>query len=183
MKTRRQAAGGLSAVALIAMGVTVACSSGAAKSHGRATVRVSSSPNGEASKTGPQVLADAAKALAAVSSVHLSGTQTSDGEEQKLDLRVQADGLIGSIDTKDGTFQLLAVGGRMYTKGAPAAGASSLLPKAIAARWAGHWTYIDPADNSESASISSDEPTNLKGFAARSHPVGQRRHRRARGHD
>jgi hypothetical protein len=56
-------------MAAVAMTVTVACSSGAAHSHGQATVRVSASPNGEAAKTGPQVLADAAKALSAVSSV------------------------------------------------------------------------------------------------------------------
>jgi hypothetical protein len=98
--------------------------------------------------------------------VHLFGTQTDDGEAEKLDLRVLADGLIGSIETKEGTFQLLAVGGRSYTKGAPAAGASSLLPKALAAQWAGHWTYVDPGENTDSFSMSSDEPENLKEFAA-----------------
>jgi hypothetical protein len=166
MASKGQAAGALVAMAVGAMTVTVACSSGAPKSDGQATVHVSASPNGEAAKTGPQVLADASKALAAVPTVRLTGTQTSDGEEQKLDLRVQADGLIGSIQTKEGTFQLLAVGGRMYTKGTPAPGASSLLPKALASQWAGHWTYVDPADNNDSLSISSDEPTNLKAFAA-----------------
>jgi hypothetical protein len=166
MASKGQAAGALVAMAAVAMSVTVACSSGAAQSHGQATVRVSASPNGEASKAGPQVLADASTALAAVPAVRLTGTQTEDGETQKLDLRVQADGLIGSIETKDGTFQLLAVGGRTYTKGTPSAGASSLPPKALAAQWAGHWTYIDPADNTNSVSMSSDEPRNLKEFAA-----------------
>ena len=166
MASKGQAAGALVAMAAVAMTVTAACSSGGAKSHGQATVRVSASPNGEASKPGPQVLADAAKALASVPTVRLTGTQTSDGEEQKLDLRVQADGLMGSIQTKDGTFQLLAVGGRSYTKGTPSMRASSFLPKAVAAQWAGHWIYVDPAANSDSLSISSDEPTNLKAFAA-----------------
>jgi hypothetical protein len=168
MASRGQAAGALVAMSAAAMTVTVACSSGAARSRGQATVRVSASPNGEAAKTGMQVLVDATNALAAVPAVHITGTQTADGQTQKLDLRVQADGLIGTAQTSDATSELLAVDGKLYSKGTLSPQATSLLPKSVEAQLAGRWTYIDPAANTSSLSMSSsvDEPMNLKGFAA-----------------
>lgn len=167
VRTKRQAAGALLAMAVAAMTVAVACSSGAGKSNGPATVHVSASPNGEASKTGPQVLADATNALASVPVVRLTGTQTTEGETQQIELRVQSDGVTGSVQTPSGTEQLLAVDGKFYLKNLQALGGPSLLPKALASALQGRWFYIDPSDNGGmNAGGSADEPMNIKGFAA-----------------
>ena len=152
----------------VALALIVAC--GASARSGQSTLRVSASPNGESAKTGSQVLADATSALASVPAARVTGTQTSDGETQKLDLLIQADGLQGSVQTSSGSEQLLSVNGKLYTKGMESLqpSASSLLPKNLEAELEGRWVYIDPADNTDSMSMStsSDEPMNLKGFAA-----------------
>lgn len=155
------------AVGLVA--VTAACSTGATKSHGQATVKVSASPNGEASKTGPQVLADATNALATVPAVHISGSDNQDGFTVTIDARIQADGLEGSARAPGGTEQVLSVNGRVYIKGFQALqpSESSNLPKALQQQIDGRWLYIDPTDNGDSSdSVSFVDPTNLKGFAA-----------------
>jgi hypothetical protein len=123
-------------MAVVGVTVTVACGSGA----GRSGVRVAPAPNSEAGKTGPQVLADAMRALATVPAVHVTGTLTDTTTKQvaKFDARIQADGGTESIQSPTGTMQLIYVKGRPYFKGV----ASFFVPS-VAKKLAGHWVSVD----------------------------------------
>jgi hypothetical protein len=139
--TRRVARGSLATLAVAAVAVTAACGSGVGKS----TVRVAPTPNSEAGKTGPQVLADAARALATVPTVHVVGT-TTDGDSKltmKVDVQAQADGGDGSMQSSAGSLEMRFVKGHLYYKGTAGFFEATMEPKSAAEKMAGHWIYED----------------------------------------
>jgi hypothetical protein len=73
--------------------------------------------NGEAAKSGQQVLTDAVNAAEAASSLHMSGQISSDGETIGLDLTiVKGKGATGSLTIKGQTVELVIVGSYAYIK-------------------------------------------------------------------
>jgi hypothetical protein len=158
VKTRQQAAGALAVTAVVAIALTAAC--GANARSGSSTLRVSSGPNGEAAKTGPQVLADATSALATVPTVHVVGT-TTDGDlklTMKTDVRAQADGGVGSLQSSAGSLQVRFVKGRLYYNGTAGFFEATSAPKAAAEKMAGRWEYSDTL-------LGSDPPFTTKGLS------------------
>jgi hypothetical protein len=158
--TRQVARNSLLTLAVIGVGLTAACASGSGRSTGQSTLRVSAGPNGEAGKTGPQVLADATRALAAAATVHVVGT-TTDGDSKvtaNIDLRLQADGGIGSLRSSEGSLQMRYVKGRLYYNGSAAFFESTMALKSTAQAIAGRWVYDD-------ISFGQDPPFTPKGLS------------------
>jgi hypothetical protein len=154
--TRPAARDSLATLAMGAVAVTVACSAGAGKS----TVRVAPTPNSEAAKTGPQVLADAARALATVPTVHVVGTKT-DGDLKltlKADIRAQTDGGDGSMQSSAGSLEMRLVRGHVYYNGTAGFFEATMEPKSAAEKMAGHWIYEDVA-------FGQDPPLTPKGLS------------------
>ncbi len=99
-------ASGVAVVAAVAVAVPLALSAG---SDGQGD-------NGEAAKTGAQVLKDSTAELAASGAVHVSGTMATESGTIKLDLQMQSEGTSGTL-TLDGTpIQLIKVGAATYIK-------------------------------------------------------------------
>jgi hypothetical protein len=81
----------------------------------------SSSSNGEASKSGTQVLSDATRAATGASSFHASGHVSSSGTSVTLDLTIaKGKGAKGSMSTGGASFDLVEVGNTVYIKGSDA---------------------------------------------------------------
>jgi hypothetical protein len=75
-------------------------------------------PNGEESKTAPQVLADTKAAATSATSAHVSGNVKSDGTPITLDLSTARNkGAKGSMSTSGLKFDLVRVGDTLYIKG------------------------------------------------------------------
>lgn len=101
--------------------------------------------NGESAKKGPQVAADAAKALKDSGAVHVTGTGTSDGKPLSLDLHLQGADAQGTI-TQDGvTLQVISTGGKLYSQAPAAFWTAQGLPAAVGSSLAGKWVII-PSD-------------------------------------
>ncbi len=120
--------------ALLALALTVPLLTSACGSS-------SSSGNGEAKKTGPQVAKDAGAALGASNAVHISGqvTESSTKKQIGVDLQVQSDGTSGTLTYSGQPVSLVVVDGTSYVK-APAAfyesqGASPAQAAKVADRW------------------------------------------------
>jgi hypothetical protein len=78
-------------------------------------------PNGEATKPANRVLADADAAARSASSVHVSGTISSNGTPIVLDLSLtHSQGAKGSMSTNGLKFDLVRVGDTLYIKGSDA---------------------------------------------------------------
>jgi hypothetical protein len=95
----------------------------------------SAPPNGEASKSGTRVLADAQKAATSASSLHVSGNIKSSGTPLSLDLSLdKGKGATGSMKENGLEFDLIRVGDTVYIRGSDAflqhfAGAAASLLK------------------------------------------------------
>lgn len=143
MVTRRAARGSLASLAVAAVAVTVACGAGAGKS----TVRVAPTPNSEAGKTGPQVLADATHALALAPELHFVGSGLSPLTKQTVtfDLRAQADGGTAMARSGKSSVQVISIGSRTYFKGDVAALYGPLFGSLAgsATKNPGGWFYSD----------------------------------------
>ncbi len=79
-----------------------------------------SSSGGEASKSSTQVLADAKSALFNAKSVHITGTVTNSGQQQKLDLRFEGENTSGTETIGAMVINIVKIGSTAYIK-APAA--------------------------------------------------------------
>ncbi len=152
--TRRAARRSLATLAVAAVTVTVACSSGAGKS----TVRVAPSPNSEAGKTGPQVLADATNALATVPVLHVVGSQLNPLSKLTvtIDMHAQADGGTATLRTDKGSVQMISIGRRTYFKGDVAGLFGPLFASLVgtSAKSPGGWFYSDD-DSGEATGVKS----------------------------
>jgi hypothetical protein len=81
----------------------------------------SSSGNGVASKTPPEIIAAAKRAADGASSVHVAGSIVSGGSPITLDLELLAGrGGRGRISENGLSFELIQVGGTAYISGSPA---------------------------------------------------------------
>lgn len=154
--TRRGARGGVATLAVAAVAVTVACGTGARKS----TVRVAPTPNSEVGKTGPQVLADATNALAAVPALHFvaSGPNPLTKKTVSIDMQAQADGGTATLMIDKGSVQLISIGSRTYFKGDVASLFGPLFGSLAGniKKNPGGWYYSDD---------DSGEPTGIKSLA------------------
>lgn len=80
----------------------------------------SSSSSGESGKPAKTVLADTKSALFNARSVHVVGTITDSGTNEKIDFHFQGQQSEGSVDDDGTTAQIINTGGQLYVKG-PAA--------------------------------------------------------------
>ncbi len=116
-------------LSILTLVISAALLAGCGGSGGSGTK--SSPSNGEASKSATQVLADAKTAAADATSVRLSGTITSGGQEISVDITIAGGkGAKGSMTVGGAGVSLVVVGGKAYIKASDAfykefAGASS----------------------------------------------------------
>lgn len=101
--------------------------------------------NGESAKKGPQVAADAAKALQDAGAAHVTGTGTSDGKTVSLDLHLQGTDALGSITQGGVTLQVISVGGKLYAEAPAEFWTTQGLPAAAGSALAGKWVIV-PSD-------------------------------------
>ncbi len=133
-----------SITAVLAAGALAACgsSSGAGGSGG--------SGNGVASKSPTGILNAASQAVAAASSVHISGTITSGGTPITLDMHLVAGkGATGQISSRGLSAQLVSLGQYVYINGAESFWKTFAGPT-IAQKLAGKWLKT-PASGSFSS--------------------------------
>lgn len=97
------------------------------------------SSNGESSKTGPQVVKDAAAALGASSAAHIAGTVSDSGKAEKVDLQLQTDGTSGTLDISGVPVSIVAVGGALYIKAPASFYTAQKATPAAAAKVANRW--------------------------------------------
>jgi hypothetical protein len=98
--------------------------------------------NGESAKKGPQVTADAAKALKDAGAVHLTGTGLSEGKSMTLDLHLQGADAQGSITQAGQKLELIGSGGKVYAQAPAAFWTGQGLPAEAAATLAGKWVIV-----------------------------------------
>jgi hypothetical protein len=127
------------AIALVAL-ITSACSSGAKTTTGASTAH--SQTNGLETKTAVAVEQAAADALKAATSVHVTGTGTSEGKPASLDVRLQGANVAGSITLAGVTVEVIITGNDTYLKADQAAYKAFGLPLAAQQRAAGRWAKI-----------------------------------------
>ncbi|WP_245703365.1 hypothetical protein [Streptomyces lushanensis] len=72
--------------------------------------------NGVGKLTATEIERKAQSAADGASAVRLSGSLVSNGETYKLNMQLKADGGIGSVISKDSTFQLLRIEDELYLK-------------------------------------------------------------------
>jgi hypothetical protein len=132
-------------------GSTAGSSSGGSTS---ASSGSASSGNGVASESAAQIVADAKKAAAGASSVHVSGTIAESGSQLKLDLTVSNAGKAkGTITTGGASFQLVRVGKTLYIKGTEAF-YKKVGGSAAASLLAGKWLKV-PTTSQQFSSVGS----------------------------
>jgi hypothetical protein len=107
--------------------------------------------NGEAKKSGPAVVKDAAAALSAAGAVHFSGTITDSDSKtpDKVDLQLQSDGTSGSLTSSGYEIDLISIAGVTYEKAPAAFYTSEKAPAAAATALGGHWVKLAASDSSE----------------------------------
>jgi len=134
---------------LIAAGLLAAgCGGGGSSSSGT---------NGEASKSGQQVLSDAVKAAEAASSVHVSGQIDAAGQQIGLDITlVKGKGATGSMTLGGQKVDLVVIGSDVYIKAGTAfwtqfGGTNG---STVAPMLQGKWVKV-PASNTTFAELSS----------------------------
>ncbi|MDE3069295.1 MAG: hypothetical protein KGJ43_01025 [Acidobacteriota bacterium] len=113
-----------------------------------------SSDNGIASKSPTEILNAAKSAVAGASSVHVSGSASSNGTPLSLDLElVTGKGAKGTVSEHGLSFQLIELGGYIYINGSQAF-YTHFGGSAAAALFKGKWLKA-PANQAEFASLSS----------------------------
>lgn len=142
MRVRHVALAGLAALLLSA------CGGGASTSASSST---SSSPagNGESSKTGQQVAADAADALQKAGAVHLAGSGTSDGQPLSVDVRLQDADVAGTMTMDGATLEVISTGGKFYVRAPGAFWKAQGVPAEAIPMVDGKWVIM-PSDAAQS---------------------------------
>ena len=123
--------------AALAMGLAGVCLLSACGGGGAS----SSSGNGEAAKAGPQVVEDAAAALAAADAVHISGqvVDSSTGKSIDVDLQLQSNGTSGTLTLAGQPVNLISIGSATYLKTSAAFYAKEGVGSVAAAELANRW--------------------------------------------
>ncbi|MEU2349667.1 hypothetical protein [Modestobacter sp. NPDC049651] len=137
------AVAGLAAVLLTACGGSG--DSDRAAGAGGSSSASTSAQSGLAGKTGPEVAAAAADALAGVDAVHVTGTGTEAGQQVTLDLQLQGSDLSGTIATAGQTVQIISTGGQTYAQAPAAFWSSQGIPAEAAGQLDGRWVAL-PAE-------------------------------------
>lgn len=107
---------------LVVVGLAGCGSSGASSSSSSSSASSSASAGtggGESAKSAPQVLKEAKSALFNAASVHVIGTMTSNGQQEKLDLRFQGSSTSGTVTMGGLDLNIIKIGDTAYVK-APA---------------------------------------------------------------
>jgi hypothetical protein len=145
-----------------------ASSSTASTSAAAATTTASTTAasNGEASKSGPQIIADTQKAIAAAKSVHIVGSGTSAGTKLTIDITYDTSpngGGEGHLSINGLGFDIAHVAGKTYFRG-DAKFLTQYTGAAGAKLLAGKWFFVRNAAAGSFASLV--ELTNLSTLAA-----------------
>jgi hypothetical protein len=98
--------------------------------------------NGESSKKGPQVAADAASALEKAGAVHLTGVGTMDGQQLTVDLHLQGDDGTGTIGEGGEELKIVETGGKLYVQASKGFWSQSGVPASAAGALAGKWVIV-----------------------------------------
>ncbi|HWE82914.1 MAG TPA: hypothetical protein VG265_14780 [Gaiellaceae bacterium] len=141
-----------------------ASSSTASTSAAAATTTAAS--NGEASKSGPQIIADTQKAIAAAKSVHIVGSGTSAGTKLTIDITYDTSakgGGEGHLSINGLGFDIAHVAGKTYFRG-DAKFLTQYTGAAGAKLLAGKWFFVSNAATGSFASLV--QLTNLSTLAA-----------------
>jgi hypothetical protein len=141
-----------------------ASSSTASTSAAAATTTADS--NGEASKSGPQIIADTQKAIAAAKSVHIVGSGTSAGTKLTIDITYDTSakgGGEGHLSINGLGFDIAHVAGKTYFRG-DAKFLTQYTGAAGAKLLAGKWFFVSNAATGSFASLV--QLTNLSTLAA-----------------
>ncbi|MCW2549335.1 MAG: hypothetical protein JWN96_3795, partial [Mycobacterium sp.] len=150
------------AFATVAAGSVLAVAACGSSSGSDKASTVVQADNGEASKTGPQVLKDGVAAMLASGAVHGTGVGTEGKPAQAItvDMHLQSDGISIISKSPAGSFALIVIGKTTYTKNSgddpTATGISSMILKKYANRWV---KFTSASDTGV------DDTTNLAGFA------------------
>ena len=147
MRIKILAVAGLATVLLTACGgggddsgAGKAASSGSSSSSSSGSA--SPAGNGEAAKSGEQVAGDAADALVNAGAVHLTGSGTSGGATQQVDLQIQGNDAAGSITLNGLPLQFIRTGGKNYAKASAAFWQQEGADAARAQRLDGVWVSV-----------------------------------------
>ncbi len=125
--------------ALIAL-ATSGCGGGGTKTNTARTEATQT--NGLEKKSAAQVEQNAAAALKAAKSVHVTGTGRSQGKPQRVDLRIQGNSGSGTIETADGVLEITTVGADTYLKADQRAWQAMGAPPSLQRLASGRWVKL-----------------------------------------
>ncbi|HZD01986.1 MAG TPA: hypothetical protein VFA46_17875 [Actinomycetes bacterium] len=113
--------------------------------------------NGLENKSAAQVEQDAAAALRAAKSVHVTGTGRSQGKPEQVDLRIQGNSSTGTIEMADAAFEITTVGPDTYLKADQRAWQAMGAPASLQRLAGGRWVKLgaQQAGNVEGLSLDS----------------------------
>jgi hypothetical protein len=163
----------VAAVAVSSVLTVAAC--GTSGSSGKPS-SVVQADNGEAAKTGPQVMKDAAAAMIAAGAVHVTGVGTQGKPPQKLTVegQLQSEGMTMSARTSGGEQDFISIGKSLYMKGFGGQATGSMVPKSLEKTIGNHWVKFggdssdDSSDPSFVTSADDDGDTTTLGGMAKS---------------
>jgi hypothetical protein len=112
--------------------------------------------NGLEEKSAAQVQQDAAAAIRAAKSVHVTGTTIADGTPAQVDLRIQDGSSTGTITLGGAELEIIRVGDDAYVKGDEEALEGLGLPPDMLRPSANRWLKLDPQEVSKLEGFSLD---------------------------
>jgi hypothetical protein len=129
-------------VALVVL--SIAGCGGAERGEGRTNIAASTAiqTNGLEKKSAAQVEQEAAAALEAAGSVHVTGTGQSDGSPSRLDMRFQGASSSGTVETAGVTFAITTTGTATYIKADQRAWQEMGVPASVQRTAAGRWVKL-----------------------------------------
>jgi hypothetical protein len=112
--------------------------------------------NGLEEKSAAQVQQDAAAAIRAAKSVHVTGTTIADGTPAQVDLRIQDGSSTGTITLRGAELEIIRVGDDAYVKGNEEALEGLGLPPEMLRPSANRWLKLNPQEVSKLEGFSLD---------------------------
>ena len=117
--------------------------SGCGGSTGSGAPTDSATPAGD--RTGASVALAAAEAMQWAGSVHVTGAMTQAGIRQAVDLHLQADDVVGTIETAGQELEILVTGGATYARAGTGFWTARGMPPEVAPALDGTWVRM-PAE-------------------------------------
>jgi hypothetical protein len=161
----------LASVAAGSLMALTACGSGGGSSA------VIKSDNGEAGKTGPQVMKDASAAMTAAGTVHVKavGTEGKPAQKLSMDGHLQTEGMSMTMHLASGQEDVISLDKTIYLKGlgstGPTSGFPAALRKIVANRWVKFGDDSSGGSSNPSFFASNDDDTTTIGGMAKSFSV------------